>query len=214
MEMSMGQRLRQSQRLGQSLRFSQEQRLLLQSHCFNSRLALIKALRDEEYKPKAKCPSCGRELTPVEILKGFNQDPNDFTTGCSGCGHRFEPRLVCLGDYGTIELPFWCDSQTLARLRGLESLSPLELSNKHPAVYRSAIIHHGGFYRAFEKIGINYPFEEISDWKEKITPFFGRLPDTIIAECVNVSARVIRRIRQKLGISRYTLRQSLEEIEG
>jgi hypothetical protein len=110
-----------------------------------------------------------------------------------------------------IELPFYCDCQTLAQLHGKEMLQPEQFAREHPAIYRSAIIHHGGIRRAFEKIGIQYVFEEIGDWKNKIRPFLGCLPDTIIAECVDVSVGTIRTIRRKLGVSRCTSRKMLAE---
>ncbi len=211
MRMSLDQRIRQTQRLAQSLRLSQEQRIQLQGHSFTLRMDLVQELRGERYEPRATCLVCSRELTPMEIIHGFNQDPNDFTTCCSACGHRFEPMLVCFGDGMRIELPFYCDRQILAQLHGKETLHPEQFSREHPAIYRSAIVHHGGIRRAFEKVGIQYAFEEISDWKNKIHPFLGRLPDTIIAECVDVSVVTIRTIRRKLGVSRYTLRKALAE---
>ncbi len=207
--MSFGMML--TQRLAQSLHLSQEQRIQLQQFSFSLRMDLIQELRGERYEPKATCPRCSREMTPVEIIKGFNQDPNDFTTCCSACGHRFEPTLICLGDGTEIRIPFYCDAQTLAKLRGRENLSPEQISRELPGAYRSAIIHHGSIRRAFEKLGIQYLHEEISDWKSKIQPFLGRMPDTIIADCVDASVHVIRTMRRKLGISRYTLRKALEE---
>lgn len=212
MGMSFGHRLRHTQRLTQSLRISQAHRLHLQEHIFTLRLALVQELRGERYEPSATCPKCSRKLTPMEIIRGFNQDPNDFTTCCSACGYRFEPGLVCFGNGTQIELPFYCDCQTLAQLHGKETLQPDQFAREHPAIYRSAIVHHGGIRRAFEKIGIQYAFEEISDWKNKILPYLGRLSDTIIAECVDVSASTIGAIRRKLGISRYTLRKTMDEV--
>jgi hypothetical protein len=209
--MSLGHRIRQTQRLTQSLRLSQAQRIKVQGHIFALRMALVQELRGERYEPRATCPSCSRKLTPMEIIRGFNQDPNDFTTCCSACGHRFEPMLVCFGDGPQIELPFYCDCQTLAQLQGKETLQPEQFAREHPAIYRSAIVHHGGIRRAFEKVGIQYAFEEVSDWRNKIRPFLGRLPDTIVAECVDMSVVTIRTIRRKLGVPRYTLRKMLAE---
>ena len=202
-------------RQSQSLRLTQAQRVLVvQTHILTLRLALIQALRDEEYKPEAECPKCLRKLTPVEIISGFNQDPNDFTTCCSACGHRFEPLLICLGNGSRLELPFFCDSQVLAQMRGLEDLSPEEFSAKRPAVYRSAIVHHGSIRKAFQKIDIEYPFEEIPDWKNKINGFLGRLPDTVIAQYVDVSVASIRQFRWKLQIPKYTSGRALIEAES
>jgi len=210
--MYLTQGMRLTQRLGQSLELSQK--LQVQSHIFGLRMALIQELRGEEYRPTGNCPNCSRKLTPMEIIRGFNQDPDDFTTCCSGCGHRFEPKLICFGDGSQIEMPFFCGSQTLAQLYGKETLQPEQFARKYPAIYRAAIVHHGGIRRAFEKIGIQYPFEEIEDWKIKINSFLGRLPDTTIAELVDVSVPVIRAMRNKLGISRYTLQKALAEAEG
>ena len=203
--------MRMTQKLAQSLHLSLEQRIKMQQFSFSLRMDLIKAIRNERYEPKATCPSCAREMTPVEIINGFNHDPNDFTTACSGCGHRFEARLICFGNGVTVELPFYCGLQALEKLRGKQNLSPEQLCRRLPGVYRSAIVHHGSIRRAFEELGIRYLFEEISDWKSKAGPFLGRMPDTIIADCVDASVKVIRAMRRKLGISRYTLSKTLEE---
>lgn len=203
-----------SHRAEQMLEVKQEVKLeqaVKVEYILSARLALIQALRGEKYEPKAKCPECGRRLTAVEIIRGFNQDPYDFTTRCTRCGFRFEPRLICFHGEGRLELPFYCDSQALHQLRGLQNLTAEELAAKHPAVYRSSIVHHGGIRQAFAKIGIDYQQEEIHDWKNKIKPFLGKMPDTIIAECVDVSVNVIRRIRKKLGIERFTNKVIINE---
>jgi len=199
--------------LSQSLRLSQEQRIKLAQSAFSLRMRLVQVLRDEKYEPKGICPECLRKMTPVEIIKGFNRNSNDFTTCCSGCGYRFEPKLICFGEASQIEIPFFCGVQALEKLRGRENFSPEDLARKLPGVYQSAIIHFGSIRRAFEKLGVQYLFEEISDWKIKVQPFLGRLRDTIIAECVDVPVSAIRVMRRKQGIPRYTLRQSLEEAD-
>lgn len=200
-----------TQSLRQSLKLTQEQRLKISQLSLSLRLQLVGALRDERYEPKARCPKCLRELTPIEIIKGFNQDPNDFTTYCTKCGHRFAPKLICFGNEIQVEIPFYCGVQTLSQLRGKEEMRPEQLLKELPGAYRSAIVHYGSIKKAFEKIGIEYMFDEISDWKSKVTPFLGRMPDTIIADCVNASVAKIRAIRRKLGISRYTLHKALED---
>lgn len=195
-------------RMGQTQRLSQE---TAQEHIFSLRMELIHALRGERYKPQGICPSCRRKLTPTEIIAGFNQDPSDFTTLCTGCGTRFAPLLICFGKELNIELPFYCATQTLAQMRGKENLPPEEFSWRHPAVYRSAIVHHGGVRQAFAEIGIRYEFEEVHDWRNKIRPFLGRLPDTVIAKYANVSAGVIGAMRRKLGVERYARRATTDE---
>jgi len=203
-----------SQRVEQRLEAKQEIKLeqaVKAEYVLSARLALVQALRGEKYEPKAKCPECGRDLTAVEIIRGFNQNPNDFTTRCTRCGFRFEPKLICFGKGSKMELPFYCDSQALNQLRGLQNLTAEELATKHPAIYRSSIVHNGGIRQAFAKIGIDYQHEEIHDWKNKIKPFLGKLPDTIVAECVDVPVSAIRRIRKKLGIERFTNKVIINE---
>jgi|TARA_Y100000310_G_scaffold299617_1_gene334619 hypothetical protein len=207
---SIGYRARAEVKIEQSAKLTAEQRASVEAKVLGIRLELVQALRGEKYEPNATCSRCNRKLTPLEIIKGFNNDPNDFTTCCSACGYRFEPRLVCFVDGARIEVAFYCDCQTLEQLRGKENLSPKELCAKFPAIYRSAIIHNGSIKRSFKKIGINYLFEEVSIWKNKIKPFLGRLPDTVIANYVNVSPSTIGAMRKKLGIARYSKRMLLE----
>lgn len=192
-----------------------QQKVLVHAHRLSLCLALIAELRGERYEPKGKCSECGREMTPIEVIRGFNQDPNDYTTACTGCGHRFAPTLVCFGEHSRVEIPFYCDIQTLAqlRLREMGNLSPQKLARKFPGVYRSAIVHHGGIRSAFKKIGIDYPFEEISDWQSKVAPFLGRLSDTMIADSAGAKVSAVRTLRKKLGIERYTAAKALAEIE-
>lgn len=135
--------------------------------------------------------------------------------GAPGAGAVFEPRLICfIGKASQIEIPFFCEMQTLAQLNGKENLSPEELDRQYPGVYRSAIVHQGSISRAFAKIGIDYPFEEISDWRTKVVPFLGRMRDTLIADCANAPVSAIRAMRRKLGISRFTLEKALKEAEA
>lgn len=207
--MNLEMRIRQTQ----EIRLTQEQRILIQTQTFSLRLELIQALRGEKYEPSATCPFCSRQLTPIEIIRGFNQNPNDFTTCCSGCGHRFEPRLICFFDGSRIELPFFCNCQALDQLQGKKDLAPERFARDFPGLYRSLIVHHGGLRQAFAKIDVEYNFEEISDWRHKIQLFLGRLPDTTIAELVHVSANTIRHMRKKQGIERYRVSRALKEIE-
>lgn len=192
-------------------RITLEQRHEIQNHLFATRMELLEALRDEKYTPKAQCPSCFRKLTPAEIISGFNRDPNDFTTRCSACSHRFEPKIICFGRGSSVELPFYCSSQALSRLGEIQHLAPDALSRKEPAIFRSVIIHHGTIKAAFKEIGIDYAFDEVLDWQGKIMPFLGRLSDTVIAKCTGASVKVIRRMRKNQKINRFFARSVLSE---
>ncbi len=211
--MSLSHRIRQTQSLGLSLRLSHATQMLVQSLLLAIRLELIAVLRGERYEPKAECPKCSREMTPIEIVRGFNQDPRDYTTACSACGHRFAPDLVCSGVGTKIILPFFCAAQTLDQLPGLENMPPVQLKKEQPSVYHSAVFHHGGVHQAFAKVGLTYSFEDIDEWQVKVRPFLGRIPDTIIAECVEKPVSTIRKMRRDLGVSRYTLKATLDEME-
>lgn len=197
------------------LRLTPEQQIRIEGRLFELRLALVGALRDERYEPRARCPNCDIRLEPGQILAGFNDDPTDFTTECprKECKHRFQPSLVCFGTGSQIELPFFCSAQTLHQLNGLERLTPEEFSQQHPAIFRAAIAHHGSLAGAFKKIDITYAHVEDHDWKSKIGPFLGRLPDKTIAELVHTTPRTIAAMRKRLKIKPASRRKILDEVE-
>ncbi len=191
--------------IGQVPRLSLEQRLEVQTSSLNTRLDLAGALNgDGSYRPEAACEKCGRNLTPLEIFKGFNTNPNDFTTCCSGCGHRFEPKLIWSNAHSRIEIRFYCDLQTQAQLKGLENLSPEELRKKEPGIYHSAVAHHGLLKNAFKAAGISYEFDEVADVKKRVEPFLGQLPDTVIAEMSGLKVNTVRRMRKTARIDAYS----------
>ncbi len=175
-------------------------------------MELTHTIRGEKYTPEAKCPNCTHNMTPAEILHGFNRDTNDFTTCCSHCRLRFEPLLVCSGRSSKLSLPFYCDCQTLQHLRGKAPLAPDELLRKYPAIYHSAIIHYGNLNNAFKQIQTSYEFKENYDWENKVLPFLGQLPDTVIAQCANVSVGTIKKIRKGLGIEPYSRQRSIQDL--
>lgn len=205
--------------LGHSQTQEQKQDLSLQQRLLHRQgQELVQALRQElvqivrldEYKPKSHCPECRCQLTEEEILRGFNQDSNDFTTQCPKCKKRFSAQMVCDLGYTTVSLPFFCACQTVARLEDKGHLSPRELCHDHPALYRSAIIHFGKISKAFEEVGISYSYEEINTWQQKALPFLGMLADTMIAEILGVTVAKVNYLRKKMGVPRYTLREIAE----
>lgn len=201
------------QELRQELKLTKELRQELRAHIFALRMNLVGILRGEQYVPKAQCPECSKDMSPAEIIAGFNNDPQDFTTMCPKCKCRFPANIICFGNGTKIELPFYCDIQTVEQLRDKEFLSPAEIARQYPAIYRSAIAHRGGLVQAFAIIGIDYPFkEELSGWKNKIRPFLGRMTDKMIAEVVGVSSATIAKMRKELDIPRFTMRVVAEEV--
>jgi hypothetical protein len=190
-----------------------KQRLKLKHHLLSLRLALIQALREEEYKPEGVCPNCDKHLTLLEILQGFRPDPNDYTTECPKCEYRFEPIMVCIGIASRIEVPFYCSDQTLSQLKGKEGLTAKEIHQQHAAIYHSAIVHHGSLASAFHLIGIKYTAEDPLNWQHRVLPFLGRLPDTTIAKFTNATATSVRMLRLEHKIPAYNSQRALKEAE-
>lgn len=199
MGMSMGQHLeaRMEQRITTAQRLDQQ---------LSVRLELLEALHGERYHPVGDCPQCNRKLTKVEILKGFNDSPTDFTTRCTGCGHRFQPKLIHSTALSRAELPFFCPGQTLYQLRGKETVPAEELQRTAPAIYRSAMVHFGSLAAAFSRNGVTYALEKIEHWKAKVRGFLGKLTDKLIAECVGAPAKEVRAYRRELQIPCFNAR--------
>lgn len=190
--------------LSTELRMSAEMRLKVETKLNKLMMSLISAVRGEKYKSEAECPKCSRKLKPLEILKGFSDDPTDFRTTCPKCGERFSARLVCRDATGSISVAFYCPSQTLDQLRShVAPVVPQEFKRTYPNVYRSAIVHFGSLGAAFKEIGVAYHHKEVGAWKEKVKPFLGELPDAMIARIVEKSVSVVRRLRVSLGIATF-----------
>ena len=197
--------------LGHELRQEIKQEALI-AHVLSLRIKLVQALSGEKFRPRGICPKCFKKLTTIEILKGFSDNPSDFTTRCPRCGKRFESILIQFSKVGQAEIPFYCSVQSLDQLRGKENLSPEKIAVRFAGLYRSIAFHHGTLHKAFEKIGISYPFSEIPKWEKKVLRFLGRMPDTVIAECAGVSVNKIRYLHAKHDIPHYTRDVAIGEI--
>ncbi|OHA40524.1 MAG: hypothetical protein A3G59_01975 [Candidatus Taylorbacteria bacterium RIFCSPLOWO2_12_FULL_47_20] len=201
--------------MGMSLSFSlapqltqrlEHKQVLAQQLSLSQKLALQIHGELEVYKPKGACPSCSRRLTPAEIVMGFNRNPDDYTTKCPKCKQRFEPRLVSSSsDWGSIEIPFFCQAQTLARLTSeLAGVEIAVLKTTYAAIYRSAMYHFGSLKAAFKRVGLKYNLEpRVTSWQKKVYRFLGKLPDSLIASTANVSVREVRKLRQERNVAAY-----------
>jgi hypothetical protein len=196
--MSFGMRL--SPRLAQKLetRLTQKQKLAVANQIAGLRIALVSALWGVKYEPQAKCPRCDRRLTPLEILKGFNDNPQDRTTQCPNkkCNYRFHANL----DSGGIQLQMYCPTQTLDALLGRQYMSPEEIQKWNPSLYHSAIVNFGSLKNAFARNSVKYEREELPPWHDRVMPFLGKLSDKMIGEVVGVSANIIGAIRRSYKI--------------
>lgn len=203
MSLSLGltqsQSMSQRQEQRQTLKASLSQGLLL-----TMRIEILDTLfPGGRFHPRGKCPGCEHQMDEVEILKGFSADPYDTTTKCPKCSRRFEPRLVAGGMASTIELPFYCESQTVQKLRELGPLAFEVIEREHPAVLASARFYWGCLRTGFGKANIRYDLDPPLTWQDKVKGFLGKCPDTLIAEVCSVSADSVRRLRNKHKIPAY-----------
>jgi hypothetical protein len=200
------------------LRISQAMSLSINIAQLQHRRDLIGALHGETFSPKARCPMCDHPLTDYEIMKGFRDDPRDYTTGCPKCKHRFLPQLHhSSGVGGSVELAFFCPVQTLDQLPQLVNVPLDDLRTHHAAVYYSAVAHFGGLKQAFGKLGLTYAHEADLDWKNRVGNFLGKMPDTVIAQLVGAPVKQIQKLRREKGVpvySRAAEAKSLKEAEA
>lgn len=186
------------------------QKLIIRQTLLQSRLDLIREIYGEEYKPAAECSGCGRQMNPLEIIMGFRDDPQDYTTECTNCHLRFKPSLRWRSDYSSGEVPFFCAVQVLDQIRDLREKTSEEIEKEYPAIFHSVRVHYGNLRRAFEKIGIEYEHHFVANWKERIADFLGKLPDTVIAEAVDIPVADIRRLRKGKNIRAFRERNILD----
>ncbi len=206
---SMRQSVEQKHHLDQGVRLTYEQRLRAETLQLSLQRDLVEEIHGRRFVPKAECGKCGHELSDMEIMNGFNQDPSDFTTACPKCQSRFFPTLFSSG-VGSITTPYYCPMQTLDQLVALKEMRPDYFRVHALAIYNSAIIHFGGLAQAFKRIGIIYAFEEKTEWMNKVITFLGKMPDTVIAGLVHTSAYQIRKLRKAHHIERYHFRQDVQ----
>jgi hypothetical protein len=201
----------------QRIRISQALSLSVSIAQLQYRRDLVEALHGEKFNPKGKCPKCEHRLSDYEIMKGFRDDPSDYTTACPMCKHRFLPHLYhAIGLGGSTEVAFYCPAQTLQQMPKLANMPLDDLRTHHAAVYYSAVAHFGGLKQAFGKIGLTYAHEADLDWKNRVGNFLGKMPDTVIAELVGAPVKQIQKLRREKGVpvySRAAEAKSLKEAE-
>ncbi len=200
MDMSLGLSLSHSLTLTQSVGLTLGQKLSL-----TQKLHRRFCGPEDDYRPDGDCPHCGRKLTPAEIVKGFNRNPDDYTTKCPRCKNRFAPRLLQKSAISSAQVAFYCPSQTLAHLTAEKTTVPVEeFRTTFAAVYQSALYHFGSLKAAFARVGQKYSLEpKVSAWQKKVYSFLGRLPDRIVADQARVSIREVRALRRARGVPAY-----------
>lgn len=193
-------------------RLTPVQRLGLATSELQLRRDLVEAIHGEQYTPKATCPRCDHALTDLEIMRGFNDNPRDYTTGCPKCKRRFLARLQRSTHGIKVEMAYYCPMQTLDQMRDLVNV-PLEaLRTTYASVYNSAVVHFGGIRQAFTKLGITYIHQVDPSWKQQVAPFLGKMADTVIAELIGVSVSAVRKLRWGMGIDAYSKREAAENM--
>lgn len=199
--------------MGMSLNLNQSLSLQLsQGQILAQQLSLLQRLSrrlhgdDETYSPKGTCTHCERRLTPAEIIRGFSRSLTDTTTKCPRCKKRFQPILRAVSVASSVEIPFYCKGQTVAKLTAaMASLNPDEFRRSQTAIYRSAMFHFGSLTAAFRECGIRYKHEpKIPAAEKKIRSYLGRLPDSVIASHSGLSVKKVRALRESLNIGPYS----------
>lgn len=211
--MEMGMRMRPALKMTHEMKLTHAQRLAVDGELLQLRLDVIEAVHGERFDPRGDCPKCFHELTGLEILRGFNEDPNDATTECPKCKTRFAPKLHRGSHSGWTELAFYCPVQTLDRLPPLRELPLEQFEREHRAIYNSAIVHFGGLRQAYARLGMKYAFETELDWRKRVVPFLGKLPDTVLAGLVGAPAKQIGKLRREHRIPVYSRSERAEELE-
>lgn len=143
-------------------------------------------------------------MNPSEIMRGFRDDPNDYTTCCPKCRYRFAPVLKAASLVSSVEVPFLCPAQTKVQLTADKAeIAFVDFRQHYAGVYRSAMMHFGSLTAAFKLNGIRYLLEpKVEKWQQKVTRFLGRLSDAAIARAANVSVKAVRKLRRAEGIHR------------
>lgn len=184
----------------QKLGLRQEQ-IAMKNDRYRYFLGFIGVVTGHTMLPSATCPKCSKVLSVAEIVIGFKNDLDDFTTVCPQCKHRFESTNLVDRRTGE-EHAFWCANQTLERLPGLEKLEPEEIKVQHPHIYFSAIFHFGSLLNAFRQKHIEYRREKF-DWTTKARLCLGKVSDRDISAIFGVTTALVSEMRRKLHIDRY-----------
>ena len=209
LRMSLSPRLENRVELKQ--RLSLEQKALTLNHIIGLRIDLAGSLAGVKYYPENSCPNCHYQLKLSEILKGYSEDPKDLRTTCPKCRTHFEAKLRS----GAAQLRWYCPNQALYALQeggNREVLKPEEIEKWNHSVYHSLLTHFGSITNAFKKLGVNYTHGEVPNWHDRVRPFLGNLPDTMIAEIVGVGRSVINALRKSYGISAFNRRKLAESL--
>lgn len=173
---------------------------------------LVEAVTGKKFTISCVCrnSNCAHKYTEWEVLNWFDVD--GFTVECPDCSWHSEPRMAVVMEHGAnlqrIETPFYGPSLVLDRLR--QYLKPIPVNSRGQYAFcNSAVVHFGSLERAYALLGMEYPFGEKLDWTERVDPFLGRLPDTVIAGLLGTDASRIRRLRRDMRISPFDSRRVL-----
>ncbi len=165
---------------------------------------LVEAITGKKFTISCVCrnTTCAHSYTEWEIVNWFDVD--GFTVECPKCGWHSEPRLtVDFGDGGNrkrIECQLYGPGLVLERLPVVLKSPPWDFA-EYSAICNSAVVHFGGLKQACAQLGIERSFGPGPDWRDRIDPFLGRLPDTVMARLLDTSPRFMRRWRRNQRIA-------------
>ncbi len=103
--------------------------------------------------PRAVCPECGYQMDEDEVRAGWLEDPQDFTTQCPECNHRFVAALETRNRETGHEASFryLCQNQLFWAMRNLLQLhersriGQVFLEGTSPELFWNLIRHYGTY---------------------------------------------------------------------
>jgi hypothetical protein len=154
---------------------------------------LLGLLTGVTYTPYAKChQGCSKVFSRSEILSLQLEYTDHNLIKCNNCTFTAQTFLT---SESVRSAAFYSPAWTLKMLKMKREHKLLKLRHADFSDYFSAIYHFGNLNAAFQKAGIDSEVETFPDWKEKIIPALGRLPDAKLAEVLGIKEHDVRKLR-------------------
>lgn len=160
---------------------------------FDLRMELIRRLHELQFELYTKCHACDAWFSSYNAIQQLKEKKNHAKNfvECRECGEKIHPFLV----YRSRSVKGNCYLGSVEQLgKNLEQLadrSPKDIKDHHTAVFLAALIYYGGdlgYAAAACPAKVTYVDNTvIPDWREKVLPFLGKMPDKMIALAVRVS---------------------------
>ncbi|MBI4181381.1 MAG: hypothetical protein HY520_00235 [Candidatus Aenigmarchaeota archaeon] len=180
------------------------------------RLELLSALHGGTIAANCTCDGCGEE---IDLREAFAANARD-DRGVIAFPHceRGSARIWIHAERG-FQAQLAKGGMLLTREAVLRQLPSFGSREMPPHVECSLLAHFGSAWAAWREVARRSPSLAITPtrmplpwWREKATPFLGRLPDAAIGNCCEMSADAVRDLRRGLGIPAHTVVLGLTEL--